>query len=112
MQDYLMLIGGAHASQHVYALAVGGLNRVKYGGKFANTAFNDADFDNAMKDTVSGIFSATGQTHIAGFCALMMDDIINAESGRFRQRADLSGLAVCSGRARRKLDGRQSRTVT
>jgi aldehyde dehydrogenase (NAD+) len=71
--------GGDRTGQHVYALAAGGLKHVtlELGGKSANIVFEDADFDNALKGVVSGIFAATGQTCIAGSRALVHKPIHN-----------------------------------
>jgi aldehyde dehydrogenase (NAD+) len=71
--------GGDRTGQHVYELAAGGLKRVtlELGGKSANIVFDDAEFDNALKGVVSGIFAATGQTCIAGSRALIHKPIHN-----------------------------------
>lgn len=65
--------GGDPTGRRVYRSAADGLKPVtlELGGKSANIVFDDADFDNAVKGVVSGIFAATGQTCIAGSRALV-----------------------------------------
>jgi aldehyde dehydrogenase (NAD+) len=60
--------GSDATGQRVYEAAARGLKRVsmELGGKSPNIVFDDADFENAMKGVISGIFAATGQTCIAG----------------------------------------------
>jgi acyl-CoA reductase-like NAD-dependent aldehyde dehydrogenase len=71
--------GGDRTGQQVYEQAAGSIKRVtlELGGKSANIVFDDADFDNAIKGVVSGIFAATGQTCIAGSRALVHKPIHN-----------------------------------
>jgi aldehyde dehydrogenase (NAD+) len=61
----------------VYETAARGIKPVtlELGGKSANIVFADADFDNAVKGVVSGIFAATGQTCVAGSRALVQRSI-------------------------------------
>lgn len=65
--------GGDRTGQSVYELAARHIKPVtlELGGKSANIVFADAQIDNAVKGTVSGIFAATGQTCIAGSRALI-----------------------------------------
>lgn len=60
--------GGEAAGVRVYELAARGLKSVtlELGGKSPNIVFDDADFDQALKGVVSGIFAATGQSCQAG----------------------------------------------
>lgn len=60
--------GGEAAGVRVYELAARGLKTVtlELGGKSPNIVFDDADFDQAVKGVVSGIFAATGQSCQAG----------------------------------------------
>jgi (Z)-2-((N-methylformamido)methylene)-5-hydroxybutyrolactone dehydrogenase len=60
--------GSEMGGQRVYETAARGLKRVtlELGGKSPNIVFADANLDNAVKGAVSGIFSATGQTCVAG----------------------------------------------
>ena len=69
--------GGDRTGQAVYQSAAAGIKPVtlELGGKSANIVFDDADFDNAVKGVVSGIFAATGQTCIAGSRALVQRSI-------------------------------------
>jgi acyl-CoA reductase-like NAD-dependent aldehyde dehydrogenase len=65
--------GGDATGASVYATAARGIKPVtlELGGKSANIVFADADFENAVKGVVSGIFAATGQTCVAGSRALV-----------------------------------------
>jgi len=69
--------GGDRTGQSVYELAARHIKPVtlELGGKSANIVFADAQIDNAVKGTVSGIFAATGQTCIAGSRALIQRSI-------------------------------------
>jgi aldehyde dehydrogenase (NAD+) len=69
--------GGDATGARVYETAARGVKPVtlELGGKSANIVFADADFDNALKGVVSGIFAATGQTCIAGSRLLVQDSI-------------------------------------
>jgi len=69
--------GGDATGANVYATAARGIKPVtlELGGKSANIVFADADFDNAVKGVVSGIFAATGQTCVAGSRALVQRSI-------------------------------------
>ena len=69
--------GGDQTGAQVYATAARQVKPVtlELGGKSANIVFEDADFDNAIKGVVSGIFAATGQTCVAGSRALVQRSI-------------------------------------
>lgn len=69
--------GGDATGATVYETAARGIKPVtlELGGKSANIVFDDADFDNAVKGVVTGIFSATGQTCVAGSRALVQRSI-------------------------------------
>ena len=69
--------GGDATGAAVYETAARGIKPVtlELGGKSANIVFADADFDNAVKGVVSGIFAATGQTCVAGSRALVQRPI-------------------------------------
>ena len=69
--------GGDATGAAVYETAARGIKPVtlELGGKSANIVFDDADFDNAVKGVVTGIFSATGQTCVAGARALVQRSI-------------------------------------
>jgi len=69
--------GGDSTGAAVYQTAARGVKPVtlELGGKSANIVFADADFDNAVKGVVSGIFAATGQTCVAGSRALIQRSI-------------------------------------
>ena len=72
--------GGDEAGRRVYAMAAEGLKRVslELGGKSPNIVFDDADMDQAVHGALSGIFSATGQTCIAGSRLLLQEGIHDA----------------------------------
>ena len=76
--------GGDATGASVYQAAAREIKPVtlELGGKSANIVFDDADFDNAVKGVISGIFAATGQTCVAGSRALIQrsiyDRFINA----------------------------------
>jgi len=69
--------GGDQTGAQVYRAAAREIKPVtlELGGKSANIVFDDADFDNAVKGVVSGIFAATGQTCVAGSRALVQRSI-------------------------------------
>jgi aldehyde dehydrogenase (NAD+) len=69
--------GGDATGAAVYQTAARSIKPVtlELGGKSANIVFADADFDNAIKGVVSGIFAASGQTCIAGSRALVQRSI-------------------------------------
>jgi aldehyde dehydrogenase (NAD+) len=69
--------GGDQTGALVYQAAAREVKPVtlELGGKSANIVFEDADFDNAVKGVVSGIFAATGQTCVAGSRALIQRSI-------------------------------------
>jgi (Z)-2-((N-methylformamido)methylene)-5-hydroxybutyrolactone dehydrogenase len=77
--------GGDQTGQHVYETAARQIKPVtmELGGKSANIVFDDADFDNAVKGVVSGIFAATGQTCVAGSRALIQRSIYDEFVARF-----------------------------
>jgi aldehyde dehydrogenase (NAD+) len=77
--------GGDATGARVYATAARGVKPVtlELGGKSANIVFADADFDNALKGVVSGIFAATGQTCVAGSRALIQRSICDEFVERF-----------------------------
>ena len=69
--------GGDEAGRRVYAMAAEGLKRVslELGGKSPNIVFDDADMEQAVHGALSGIFSATGQTCVAGSRLLLQEKI-------------------------------------
>jgi aldehyde dehydrogenase (NAD+) len=77
--------GGDATGARVYATAAREIKPVtlELGGKSANIVFADADFDNALKGVVSGIFAATGQTCVAGSRALVQRSICDEFVERF-----------------------------
>jgi aldehyde dehydrogenase (NAD+) len=72
--------GGEAAGIRVYEQAARGLKTVtlELGGKSPNIIFDDADFDQAIKGVVSGIFAATGQSCQAGSRLLIQRSIHDA----------------------------------
>jgi aldehyde dehydrogenase (NAD+) len=69
--------GGDAAGRKVYELAARGLKTVtlELGGKSPNIVFDDADFGQAVKGVVSGIFAASGQSCQAGSRLLLHESI-------------------------------------
>jgi aldehyde dehydrogenase (NAD+) len=72
--------GGDEAGRKIYAAAAQHLKRVslELGGKSPNIVFDDADIDQAVNGVISGIFSATGQTCVAGSRVLLQESIHDA----------------------------------
>jgi aldehyde dehydrogenase (NAD+) len=72
--------GGDDAGRKIYAAAAQHLKRVslELGGKSPNIVFDDADLDQAVNGAISGIFSATGQTCVAGSRLLLQESIHDA----------------------------------
>jgi aldehyde dehydrogenase (NAD+) len=60
--------GGENAGQKVYEAAARDFKHasLELGGKAANIVFEDADFDNAVRGAVTGIFTSAGQSCTAG----------------------------------------------
>jgi aldehyde dehydrogenase (NAD+) len=60
--------GGDEGGRRVYAAAAENLKKVslELGGKSPNIVFDDADLDKAANGVITGIFSAGGQTCMAG----------------------------------------------
>jgi aldehyde dehydrogenase (NAD+) len=77
--------GGDATGARVYETAARGVKPVtlELGGKSANIVFADANFDNAVKGVVSGIFAATGQTCVAGSRALIQRSIYDTYVTKF-----------------------------
>ena len=69
--------GGEIAGQKIYEMAARNLKTVtlELGGKSPNIVFDDADFDQAVKGVVSGIFAASGQTCLAGSRLLVQENV-------------------------------------
>jgi aldehyde dehydrogenase (NAD+) len=76
--------GGEAAGIAIYQLAAKDLKTVtlELGGKSPNIVFDDADFDQAVKGVVSGIFAAAGQTCVAGSRLLVQENIHDEFVGR------------------------------
>jgi aldehyde dehydrogenase (NAD+) len=79
--------GGDEAGRKIYAAAAQGLKRVslELGGKSPNIVFDDADLDQAVNGVIAGIFSATGQTCVAGSRVLLQESIHDAFVERLAQ---------------------------
>ena len=69
--------GGDEAGRKVYTAAASHLKRVslELGGKSPNIVFDDADLDKAANGVITGIFSAGGQTCMAGSRLLLQESI-------------------------------------
>jgi acyl-CoA reductase-like NAD-dependent aldehyde dehydrogenase len=73
----IVFTGSEATGTRVYEAAARGLKRVtlELGGKSPNIVFDDAEFDNAVKGVVAGIFAASGQTCVAGSRLLLQESI-------------------------------------
>jgi len=69
--------GGDAAGRKVYVAAAENLKKVslELGGKSPNIIFDDADLDKAANGVITGIFSAGGQTCMAGSRLLLQESI-------------------------------------
>jgi aldehyde dehydrogenase (NAD+) len=69
--------GGSATGRRINTLAAASLKKVvlELGGKSPNVVFDDADLDQAVKGAILGIFSASGQSCIAGSRLLLQDGI-------------------------------------
>jgi aldehyde dehydrogenase (NAD+) len=69
--------GGDQGGRAVARVAAENLKRVslELGGKSPNVVFDDADLDQAVNGVITGIFSAGGQTCMAGSRLLLQDSI-------------------------------------
>src|SRR6185437_13773821 len=69
--------GSEGGGRHVYENAARSFKRVslELGGKSANIVFEDANLDDAVKGAITGIFSATGQSCMAGSRLLVQSSI-------------------------------------
>lgn len=74
---HVAFTGGDEGGKKVYAAAAAGLKSVslELGGKSPNIVFDDANLDNAVNGVVTGIFSAGGQTCMAGSRLLLQESI-------------------------------------
>ena len=72
--------GGDAGGRAVARIAAENLKRVslELGGKSPNIVFDDADFDDAVNGVITGIFSAGGQTCMAGSRLLLQENIHDA----------------------------------
>lgn len=71
--------GGDEAGRKVAVLAAQHLKRVslELGGKSPNIIFDDADLDKAANGVITGIFSAGGQTCMAGSRLLVQESVFD-----------------------------------
>jgi aldehyde dehydrogenase (NAD+) len=69
--------GGEVAGRRIYETAARDFKHVtlELGGKAANIVFEDADFDNAVRGAVTGIFTSAGQSCTAGSRILVQRSI-------------------------------------
>jgi acyl-CoA reductase-like NAD-dependent aldehyde dehydrogenase len=72
--------GGDEAGRKVYATAAAHLKKVslELGGKSPHIVFDDADLDKAARGVITGIFSASGQSCMAGSRLLVQESIHDA----------------------------------
>lgn len=78
--------GGDAAGQRINEIVASDFKKVtlELGGKSANIVYDDADIDQAVLGAVTGIFSAAGQTCMAGSRLLLQDSIHDAFVARLR----------------------------
>ncbi|WP_038211185.1 aldehyde dehydrogenase [Xenophilus azovorans] len=78
--------GGDAAGQRINEIVASDLKKVtlELGGKSANIVYDDADMEQAVMGAVAGIFSAAGQTCMAGSRLLLQDSIHDAFVARLR----------------------------
>lgn len=69
--------GGEQGGRRINELAARSFKRVslELGGKSPNIIFDDADLDNAARGAITGIFSAGGQTCMAGSRLLVQESV-------------------------------------
>jgi len=87
--DKVAFTGSTAVGRHVAQAAAARLARVslELGGKSPNIVFDDADLDRAVNGVLAGIFSATGQTCLAGSRALVQAGIYDEFAARLVERA-------------------------
>jgi aldehyde dehydrogenase (NAD+) len=75
--DKIAFTGATATGQAIARIAAGRCARVslELGGKSPNIVFDDADLDRAIDGVIQGIFSATGQTCLAGSRILVQASI-------------------------------------
>lgn len=87
--ELVSLTGGIATGRAIAAIAAQAPKKVvlELGGKSPNIIFEDADLDLAVKGAVAGIFSASGQTCIAGSRLLVHESIVGEVVDRLTARA-------------------------
>jgi len=87
--DLVSLTGGVATGRAIAAIAAQAPKKVilELGGKSPNIIFADADIDLAVKGAAAGIFSASGQTCIAGSRLLVQEPILEDVMERLTTRA-------------------------
>lgn len=87
--DRISFTGSVPVGQAIAAAATKNLVPVtlELGGKSPNIVFDDADFDRAVAGALAGIFSAGGQTCIAGSRLLVQDGIYDRMVAALAERA-------------------------
>ncbi len=87
--ELVSLTGGIATGRAIAAIAAQAPKKVvlELGGKSPNIIFEDADLDLAVKGAVAGIFSASGQTCIAGSRLLVHESIVGEVIDRLTARA-------------------------
>jgi len=91
--DKIAFTGSTEVGKEIHRETAGTLKRVslELGGKSPNIVFDDADFDQAVHGALSGVFSASGQTCVAGSRLLLQESIHDAFVERI---ASLTNAAV------------------
>ncbi|WP_370628277.1 aldehyde dehydrogenase [Bordetella sp. BOR01] len=87
--DKIAFTGSTAVGKQVAQTAAARLARIslELGGKSPNIVFDDADIDRAVNGVLAGIFSASGQTCLAGSRALVQADIYDEFARRLVARA-------------------------
>jgi acyl-CoA reductase-like NAD-dependent aldehyde dehydrogenase len=87
--DRISFTGSVPVGQSIARTAIGNLVPVtlELGGKSPNIVFDDADFDRAVRGALAGIFSAGGQTCIAGSRLLVQDGLYDRMVAALGDRA-------------------------
>jgi len=87
--ELVSLTGGVGTGRAIASIAAQAPKKVvlELGGKSPNIIFDDADLDLAVKGAAAGIFSASGQTCIAGSRLLVQEPIIDEVVERLTARA-------------------------
>jgi len=87
--ELVSLTGGVATGRAIAAIAAQAPKKVvlELGGKSPNIIFDDADIDLAVRGAAAGIFSASGQTCVAGSRLLVHEPVLDEVVDRLTTRA-------------------------